>query len=257
MLPLKKQKSGRSLTHLLACLSVFVYIISAIAFEMTAETARISTFAIYCVFAVGMLFVLQKKNKIIVNEYLLLLALFCIFVYLRNVSENSPSSTGMQIAYWTLTCSILCIFVCWMSSKYPDILAFALAAYILGALILSVRIINVYGNISEIIKYASMGGENRIGSLLGNENAIGLFLANGVLCGLVFFIKNNSKFVKMLTIIVMLLLTTMLLLTGSRKSLAFVLLGVLLILYFNYRKANFGKKTLVLLVVIACCALVY
>ncbi len=259
MLTLKKEKakSGRSIIHTLACLSVFVYIVSAVAFEMTPETAYISTLAIYLVFAVGMIFLLQRNNGIIVNEYLPLALFFCMFVYLRNVAENASRSMGMQIAYWTLTCSILCLLVCWMTAKYTDILTFAMFAYILGAVILSVRIVIAYGGISEIIEDASSLGENRIGGLLGNENAIGLFLANGILSSLLFLIKDNRKLVRILMLFSMLLLTTMLLLTGSRKSLAFVLLGILFILYFNYRKANIGKKLFILLIVVAGCILLY
>ena len=40
----------------LACFSVSIYLISAIAFEMTVNTAIISTLAIYLVFVVGLLF---------------------------------------------------------------------------------------------------------------------------------------------------------------------------------------------------------
>lgn len=258
MLTLKREKAkSKSLMQTLACLSVFAYIISAVAFEMTAETAYISTFAIYLVFAVGMLFVLQRESKVIVNEYSLLILFFTMFVYLRNVAENASSSVGMQISYWTLTCSILCMLVFWMSSKYSDILRFALLAYIIGSLILSVRIVNTYGGIQDIMDFVSLEGENRIGGLLGNENAIGLFLANGILCSLIFFIRNKSRLVKILTVVAMILLLVMLLFTGSRKSLAFVILGMLLILYFNYRKEKFSKKLRVILIVVVAGILLY
>lgn len=258
MLTLKKEKAkSKSLMNILACLSVFAYIVSAVAFEMTAETAYISTFAIYLVFAVGMLFVLQRESKVIVNEYSLLILFFTMFVYLRNVAENASSSMGMQISYWTLTCSILCMLVFWMSSKYSDILRFALLAYIIGSLILSVRIVNTYGGIQDIMDFVSLEGENRLGGLLGNENAIGLFLANGILCSLIFFMRNKSRLVKILTVVAMILLLVMLLFTGSRKSLAFVILGVLLILYFNYRKEKFDKKLRVLLIVAVVGILLY
>ena len=240
MLPLEKSQNSKSITHILACLSVFIYIVSAIAFEMTPETAIISTLAIYCVFAVGLLFAIQKNN-ILVNEYFLFMVLFCLYVYLRNIAQNASSTEGMRTAYLMLTCVIVCIFVFWMSSKYPDMLSLAMAAYILGSIILSVRIIMAYGGINEMILYASAEGENRVGGLMGNENGIGLFLANGILCSLIFLLKNKFSIVKILTSVAMLSLGTMLLLTGSRKSLAFVLVGIVLIVYFNYRKSKAGK----------------
>jgi hypothetical protein len=74
-----------------------------------------------------------------------------------------------------------------------------------------------------MIEFASGEGENRIGGLLGNENGIGLFLANGILCCVVFFIKNKKLIIRILTAISTFLLGAMLLFTGSRKSLVFAL----------------------------------
>lgn len=249
-------KTEKGFMQIIACCSVFVYIVSAIAFEMTAETARISTLAIYALFAVGVFYVLQSV-KIIANEYAIFTIFFCLYVYMRCFPIPSSESVGFRIAYLVLTCTVASLFVFWMSSKYSDMISYAMVAYIIGSLILSLRIVFAYGGVDAMIEFASSDGEYRIGKLIGNENAIGLFLANGVLCSVVFFLKKKGVVLKILTATSMLLLLTMLLLTGSRKSLAFVLLGVLFIVYLNYRKARLGKKFFVFLFVVLAILVLY
>lgn len=237
-----KTPYSKSLMFLLACTSVFVYIASAVAFEITPETARISTIAIYAVFAVGLLFLLLKNN-IILNEYSICIISFCVYVYLMCLTPNASTAMAMTYAYWLMTCVVVCMLIFFMVAKYPQIINIAMAAYILGALILSIRLISEYGGINELIKIASEEGENRIGGLMGNENGIGLFLANGTLCSLVFLFRKTPKTVKVLLILTMIVLITMLLLTGSRQSTAMVLIGFLTIVFFRFRKANISKKT--------------
>ena len=108
-----------------------------------------------------------------------------------------------------------------------------------------------------MVEYASSEGEYRIGKLIGNENGIGLFLANGILCSLVFLIEKKGLIIKLFTIASMVSLGAMLLLTGSRKSLAFVLLGVVFIVYLNYRKEKISKKMSAFLICAIVLFLVY
>lgn len=253
---LEKIKKGKGLTYVLACASVFIYITSAIAFELTAETAGISTLAIYVLFAVGLFFLIQK-NKIILNEYSLPLLFFCMYVYLMCTTRDASSSMGMNIAYWVLTCTVACLMVFFMTTRHQEIIKYAMMAYIIGALILAFRLVSEYGGIEEMIDTASGKGENRIGGEMGNENAIGLFFANGILCSLVFFIKNNKKTLRTLLALVMVALAIMLLLTGSRKSVVMALAGMLLIVFFNYRKVNAGKKIAVFLLIITILIVIY
>lgn len=252
----EKAKKGKSLTYILACVSVFVYIVSAIAFELTAETARISTLAIYALFAVGLFFVIQK-NKIILNVYSMSLIVFCLYVYFRCMAQNASSSMGMQIAYWVLTCVIACLMVFLMAAKYPQVITFAMIAYIIGALILMVRLISAYGGINEMIEFASGEGEKRVGGEMGNENAIGLFFASGVLCSLFFFIKKTKKSLRVLLVSIMIVLAIMLLLTGSRKATLLALAGTVLIILFSSHKVNAGKKIAIFVLTIALLIVVY
>ena len=241
----------------LACFSVFTYIVSAIAFELTPETAIISTLAIYLVFAVGLLYVIQNRF-LVLNAYVGLLVAFCMFVYIRTLAPNAYSSIGDRTAYLELTCVIACLLVFWMSTCYKNMLSLAVIAYPVGAFILAGRIVSEYGGFAALFDLAKTNGEEvRVGSLLGNANSIGLFLANGVLCSLVLFIQSKKTPIKLLTAAAMLAFGGMILLTASRKSLVFALLGVLMILYFYYKKDRFSKKAFVLVAVCAVLALVY
>ena len=245
---------SKGVNYFLIHLSVFLYIASAVAFEMTENTSFISSIAIYWVFAVGVIFIMQNK-KLIINEYVLFVLFFVLYVFLLTISQGSPASTGLTVAYKTLTCTVLCVF--WFSCSYEDLTKMSMIAYIVGAVILSFRIVAEYGGIREIIEFASMEGEHRIGGLLGNENGIGLFLANGILCSLFFLVKSTKKCVKIISVCVVLGLSCMLLFTGSRNSLVFVVIGCLFIVYFNYRKSRLRKRFSVLLIAVTSVVLLY
>ena len=231
----------KSLINKLAYFAVFAYIVSAICCEMVENTAFISTMTIYLVFAGGVLFVIIN-DKITINEYVVLFAAFCAYVFIMIAAPDTPQSTGQRVAYLLFTCMVLCVLVFWMSSRLENIVPVAMAAYIIGALILVIRIVDVYGGLGGLLEFAGQDGENRVGKLIGNENAIGLFFSTGILSSLVLFIKSKKIIVKTLMVACILVLGCMMLLTGSRKSLAFAIVGIILIVCLGYRKANLGKK---------------
>ena len=242
--------NGKSFMYKLSSISIFLYIICAVAFELTAGTAIFSTLAIYVVFLVGFFYLIQG-NAAVINEYVILTVLFCLFVLVRNMSQGASQTMGMQIAYWEFTCSVLCLLTFWMTVKYPEMIDLLLIAYIIGAVVLSYRVVSEYGGINQMIEFASSEGEHRVGGLLGNANAIGLSLANGVLCCLFFLTKKKGALLKTITIITLIVLATMLLLTGSRKSTVFMLAGFVFFLVMYNRKNNIFKKLIMYILVIA------
>ena len=246
----------KSLINKLAYFAVFAYIVSAISCEMVENTAFISTIAIYLVFAVGVLFVIMS-DRIIINEYVVLFAAFCAYVFIMTSSPEISGNKGTEVAYWLFTCVVLCILVFWMSSHFDNFVPIAMAAYIIGALILVLRVIDAYDGIVGIIELAVKEGETRVGNLIGNENALGLFFSTGILCSLVFFIKSKRVIVKILMIAAILVLGCMMLLTGSRKSLAFAIIGIILIVCFGYRKAKLGKRFTAIIVLVMALVAIY
>lgn len=240
LLSKKNKITVKNMIDILVCFSVFAYIVSAISCEMVENTAFISTMAIYFVFAVGVAFVVLY-NRIVVNEYVVLLVSLVLYVFIMTSAPNA-AAMGRQIAYWLLTCSVLCVIVFWVSCRLDNIVSVAMVAYIVGTLILVTRIVGQYGGIVELLEYASMNGENRVGQLIGNENAIGLFFSTGILCSLVLFIKSKKIKAKLFLTVIMLVLGCMMLLTGSRKSVAFAVVGIILLVYFGYKKEQLGKR---------------
>lgn len=258
MQPLIKGKkyTVKSIITKLAYFAIFAYIVSAISCEMVENSAFISTIAIYLVFAVGVVFVIIN-DKVTINEYVIFFAAFCIYVLVMVSAPNASRSAGERIAYLLFTCFVLCILVFWMSSRLENIVPVAMAAYMLGALLLVLRIVDAYDGIAGLFEYAGKAGENRVGDLLGNENTIGLFFSTGILCGLVFFIKSKKVIVKVAMIAAVAVLGCMMLLTGSRKSLVFAIVGAILIVIFGYRKEKLGKKFAVAIITIMALVAIY
>ena len=197
MQPLLKENkiTVRSLISKLAYFAVFAYIVSAISCEMVENTAFISSIAIYLVLAVGFVFVIIN-DKIAFNEYAMLFVAFGIYVFITVSAPNASQSHGLRVAYLLITCVVLCLFIFWMSAKLENMAMISIVAYIIGALILAVRLVDTYGGVEQLIENASSGGEYRAGKLLGNENGIGLFFATGILCSLLMFIKSKKPWVK-------------------------------------------------------------
>ena len=258
MQPLLKENkmTVRTLIKKLAYFAVFAYIVSAISCEMVANTAFISTIAIYLVFAVGVLFVITN-DKITLNEYVILFAALCVYVFVMVAAPNASLGNGKRIAYLLFTCAVLCILVFWMSSRLENIIPVAIIAYIVGALILAVRMVDSYGGIVELIEYVSQAGEYRAGKLLGNENAIGLFFSTGILCSLLIFIRSKKLWVKLFMLVSIIALGVPMLFTGSRKALVFAVLGIILLVIFGYKGARIGKRFVSLMTLFVVMAAIY
>ena len=231
-------------------LLIFIYVISAIAFESTPETSIISTIAIYMIFGVGVITVLNMR-KVKVDIYIISKILFCLYAYIMTLTTNASQIKGAEIVYLLLTCSVLCMLIYWGIIYYYEIIEIVIAANIVGALVLVLRIINAYDGVSNIIKKISFGGEQRIGSLINNANAIGLFLAGAILSCIYFlFSKNKSKIFKIIIASSILILGIMLLLTGSRKSFIFATAGIVFFLLLYYKKTNIVNKIFVYILLI-------
>ena len=232
--------------------SVFVaaYVISALAFESTPETAWLSTLAIYAVFISGLLYLLMLR-KIKINAYVPSLVLMWLYAFVMSMVPSASTSMGSQIAYLILTCTILCLMVYWLVSDYIQIVPSIIMANIIGAFVLAMRIVAAYGGIAQMLMFVSQDGERRIGGVVNNENAIGLFLAEGVLACLLFLVTGKRrKIVKIGLITGMIILLVMTLLTGSRKATVFVGLGITLFLLMFFRKERWWKKFLLIVLLV-------
>ena len=220
---------------------IFIYVVSAIAFESTPETAIISSLAIYAIFIAGIVFIL-KRGKLTINAYVVSMVAMCTYVYLMTLPPTASQSMGMSIAYKLLTCNILCLVVFWLTLQYKLIISGVIVANIVGSIILTIRIILAYGGIEKVFMIAASSGENRIGGIISNTNSIGLSLATAIIACVFFLVSQKNRKIKIVVFSCLIILTVMLFLTGSRKSVAFAILGTIFFLLLMNRKNSIVKK---------------
>ncbi len=238
-------------------LIIFLYVVSAIAFESTPETAWISTAFIYAVFAVGIVYALLNYKELQINIYIMAMVLLFLCIVIMCLAPKAYASMSVQIMYWFLTCGALCVMAHWMSLGHREIISAVLVATIIGSLIMVIRIVEMYGGVEKVFELASSEGEVRIGKKFNNENAIGLFLSAAVLSCVLFLLKKGrSIWVSLLLIACITIFVVMIFLTGSRKSTIFILVGTVLLVFLCSRKQKGWKQVLILGCVLAILALV-
>ena len=246
------EKTGnRPPLYKLQIITIFTYIISAIALDSTAETTIFSTIFLYLFLAVGALSILLSRT-LYINRYEI-----CMLVLLLDVlvmaMVNQSSSISYQTAYWFFTCAVICYITCNLVYKFPDLIIYVLWAYIIGAAVLFTRIVFFYRGIANLMHIASGVGEIRIGGAIANENSIGILMANAfIICWLIILKnKGQAKFEKVLMAALSVAFAVMLLLTGSKKAIAYIVISLVGLFYYYTRKQPLLKKVLLFIVAIA------
>ena len=236
-----------------------LYIIAAVAFECTANTARISTIGIYLVFVIGSIYLIFT-GQFHINEHCICMLLLLVYIYIMSLfNRNALSDT---VAYYYFTCTVLCLisYNLYISIDREKISTVCLLAFILGSLILAIRIIFSYGGFSAMIEFASSGvHERRVGGEFLNENTFGLYMVNAFFCCLVLFGRLKTKWY-LLSISLLLispLFVVMLLLSASKKAILYLLFGFVILILFFFHKYQGGRKVFILLTTIAGIAFIY
>lgn len=235
-----------------------LYIISAIAFECTENTARISTIGIYLVFAVGVLHFASTK-QFFFNSHCASLILLCLYIFI--LSFHNHNAMSETIAYYCLTCTVLCVFGYNLLFNFEKekVIPMFLLVFILGTIILDIRVIQSYGGISEILEFSGNGiYERRVGGDIINENTLGLYNANSFFCCLVMFNKRKGHKFYWLYLAVSVLFVAMLLLTASKKAFTFLIAGMILfsILFLRNGKSK-NKMAIFVFAILAMAMIVY
>ncbi len=251
-----KLKNEYTFLEWLFILVTSFYIISTIAFEISEETAIFSTISLYLLFGVGSIVTLIQK-KCILNPYTICTILFSAFVII--MSNVSYSAMSDSVSYWTITAGIISLIIFGIVVKKPSMIKYLIFAFIIGALILEIRVINEYGGISGILEYISLPGERRIGEEFINSNLLGLFMGTALIFTIIFMFKNkkNSKIKQVSFILLATCFMIMMLLSGSKKSLLFMVLVIGLYIYFATVKSSIIKKFIYLLVILGITIAVY
>lgn len=234
----------------IASIVLAVYIVAAIAFECTANTARISTIGIYLVFVTGLVLFI-KTGQIQINEHCVCLIILLAYIYcMTAINHNSLSNT---IAYYYLTCTVLCLigYNLFIHSDREQATVIYCTAIILGAMILAARIIISYGGVTAMAKFASDGiDERRIGGNIINENTLGLYMGNAIFCCIVLLRKLKAKrpLISLCLLFLSAFFAAMLLLSASKKAVLFLILGITIMFFFYLHGTDGNRKLSVMLI---------
>lgn len=248
---IKKNNSRFILTIVLV-----LYVISAIAYECTPETAQISTLAIYLWFIIGGFYILKEKI-LCFNIYTTSVIIFAIYVFVMYIpmqltANPSVSESSYSVVYANLTCMILCVIMYMVIYHNPDMVKWIILANIVGAIILAIRVVNFYGDVATMIEYASdvHTREHRIGKEIINANLLGLYMGNALLCTVttMLTVKKHKLCFRCALFLLGLAFVGVAFLTGSKKAIAFVLMGIISMVIFISKGHSGVKKLLILMV---------
>ena len=172
------------------------------------------------------------KLRICFDPYLLILAIFSLFVALTSLWAITSSDTLQMFRTMlrTLGCFAL-VYWAYMDDNDPYRL---ITAIIFASYVVAVYSVMIYGfdtiiNVSDDI--FTMAG-------FVNINSISLFLAYGTICVMYLMLYRGFKWYCLLSILSVAIIAA----SRTRKSMIFLVLGIVLLLLFRYSKSkSFGS----------------
>lgn len=218
---------------------MFLYIISLYLFTYTEDFIVSNVLAILLVASIGANFLLTRR-KLVFNK---LLFIFLLFTAICSISVYY--ALDQSVAILKVRTLILIFIVTLSLVNYIDnskkLKAF-MSYFIYAGCLASIYILTK----SDLSKLT------RFGSELGNVNAIGMIV--GISATFCFYIILHEK--KYLYLMPFVIMTIIILLTGSRKSLLFICMNVVIIIYLRNRESLKGKIkfifiSLIILLIIA------
>jgi len=236
--------------------ALVLYIASAIAYECTASTAKISTLAIYLLFLVGGYCILTKQivHFSVYSVCNMVFSLYVFVMYIPMLFYAAPkvSQSSYHVVYVNFTCMVLCVITYMLVYHNPGLAKWVVIGNIAGAAILAYRVVNIYASIEVMLEYASDidMGEHRIGVEIINANLLGLYMSNAVLCAITLMIalKKKKAITKLLLVFSIVVFASFALLAGSKKAIAFILLGIIAMVGFMSRGQSGNKKATIILI---------
>lgn len=175
-----------------------------------------------------------KRKRIVVNGFIVAYILFliiCLISILFAVDQN--------VAFIKVRTLFLLALLMFSIINYIDSiekLDKLISGFIFSGLIASIYIV-ITSDFSQIARF---------GDYLGNVNAVGMII--GISATFSFYRFLEQK--KLIYLIILIIMFVMILLTGSRKSILFILMNVVIILYLKNRDS--GKITTKIKFLILC-----
>ena len=238
---IEQKEAASSGTKLLLEVSIFLYIICAYAFEWSPDTSKYSTIAVYIVFLIGIVYISMDK-RLTLNIYTGSMAILCIYICIMT-QVGASKSRAYENAYDYLTCSVLCYIIFHITLIDDTLPKYLIWGFIVGAVLLSLRLIKDYGGFMNILTQGADAKEFRIGKGFMNSNTLGLYMATSILCALiVLYAYKFGKIIKMVICASAFIFTFLLIMSGSKKAMIFFVLTVLAGGFYRMREANDVKR---------------
>jgi len=158
-----------------------------------------------------------NNSKLVINRYLLYHLLFICICAFSVFYANNPNYAISEIKTLILIFIVMIGIINFVDT--PKKIDYILKTYIIAGLLSSVYILLV-SDFANITRY---------GKELGNQNSVGMMISISFIFSLNQYYKDNKKKYLLLPIPMFIVI----LLTGSRKSLLFLILTTLFIIYFQ------------------------
>ena len=205
-------------------LILFMYIISLYLFTYVEGLFVISN-ALALLFVLMVFIKILSNKKIIFNKYLryhFLFIFICLGSFFYAMSQGNVIS---EVRTLVLTFIVMVALANHVDTT--DKINWVIKSFIISGLVASIYIIFISDFTHAI----------RFGSELGNVNDIGMIIG----ISSIFSINEYFRFNKKSYLIILIPMVIVILLTGSRKSLLFIFIATLFILYWKNRNSLKGK----------------
>lgn len=185
---------------------------------------------IICAVLIFLLTVIKNKGKIRIclAPYILFLAVFSLFIALTSIWAITPSDTLQMTRTMlrTLGCFAL-VYWAYMDDDDPYRIV---TAIIFASYVVAIYSITVFG----FDKIVSVSSEIFSDESFANINSISMFLAFGIICELYLILFRGFRWYSLLTVLSIVVIAA----SRTRKSIVFVVLGVVLLLLFRFSKSK-------------------
>lgn len=239
---LNKVKKRSKLSNLFIVLFT-IYMATIISFSSSVEMIKYSQLAFIAAFGVCVIFLLHEKCKFVLGTYMLIFLAFILFCAFSIMwSKNAPvalTRTLTLVQLWLMSLVLISYLT------YECNIEATIWAIFFSGVIGSLYIFGYYG-VDEYLEMLEAG--ERAGSEIANVNTVGMYMAITTIIG--FFLGYEKK--KIYCYILLLPAVVLALGSGSRKALAMMVIGIILIVLFNYiNNANWKKALKAILIMIA------
>ena len=228
-------KLGRGITVDKAVIFFFLLINVGLYYNQFLFLIQVS----YAVLFAGIAYKILSKRKIIHRNYLIAVCVFGFYAYLSLLWANDPELTSANVTTLAKYIAVSCLFITMLDK--PQNIKFSLLMLSVSGLVYTIMYLNYWD-------FSALGYERASSALaesdmeLPNINIVGLIASNSFVCLLFFYFHSKKRLAIVLASVAIISIFFL----GSRKSIIFCLLGMLLIFFRLKGKSKFSLTLLAL-----------